>query len=59
MKGDRVSVIEGEVHVEEDGTESILHSGDQISTSESMGSVPIENEIAWSDNREQHLALLA
>jgi hypothetical protein len=59
MKGDRVSVIEGEVHVEEDGTENILHSGDQIATSESMGSVPIESEIAWSQNREQHLALLA
>src|SRR5258705_6376293 len=43
-------------HVEEDGTESILHSGDQISTSESMGSVPIENEIAWRS--EEHTSEL-
>ncbi|MCU1287083.1 MAG: putative FecR [Acidobacteriales bacterium] len=59
MMGSRVSVIEGEVHVDDNGTESVLHSGDQVATNAAMGEVPIENEIAWSENREQHLALLA
>lgn len=59
MKGTRVSVIEGEVHVDDGGGESVLHSGDQVATSTSMGEVPIEEEISWSQNREQHLALLA
>jgi hypothetical protein len=59
IKGSRVSVIEGEVHVDENGTDNILHSGDQIATSASMGEVPIEADIAWSQNRESHLALLA
>jgi len=59
IKGSRVSVIEGEVHVDEDGTDNVLHSGDQLATSPTMGEVPIEADIAWSENRESHLALLA
>ena len=59
MKGTRVSVIEGEVHVDDNGGESVLHSGDQVATSASMDEVPIAEEISWSQNREQHLALLA
>src|SRR5207237_10502409 len=59
MKGTRVSVIEGEVHVDDNGGESVLHSGDQVATSVAMGEVPIEEEISWSQNREQRLALLA
>src|SRR5262249_41483090 len=31
-KGSRVSVIEGEVHVDHSGQESVLHPGDQITT---------------------------
>ncbi|HUS19438.1 MAG TPA: FecR domain-containing protein [Terriglobales bacterium] len=59
MKGSRVSVVEGEVHVEHAGDEDILHSGDQVVTSATMGETPVEEEFDWSQNREQHLALLA
>ncbi len=59
MKGSRVSVVEGEVHVEHAGDEDILHSGDQTVTSATMGEVPVEEEFTWSENRESHLALLA
>ncbi len=59
LKGSRVAVVEGEVHVEEAGQESVLHSGDQTSTSEALGYVPVEQEISWSRNLDQHLALLA
>jgi hypothetical protein len=59
MKGSRVSVIEGEVRVASAGANSVLHPGDQLSTSFAVGSVPVEKEIAWSQDLDKHLALLA
>jgi predicted anti-sigma-YlaC factor YlaD len=59
VSGTRVSVIEGEVHVDQGGGTSVLHSGDQLATNASLESVPVEREIAWSQNYQQHLALLA
>ena len=59
MKGSRVSVIEGEVRVAEAGAEKVLHSGDQLTTNVSLGTVPVKQEIAWSQNLDKHLALLA
>src|SRR5277367_2994692 len=58
-KGSRVSVIEGEVHVKHSGAESILHSGDQVATTQSIGLVPVSQEISWSNDRDHELALLA
>jgi hypothetical protein len=58
-KGSRVAVIEGEVHVEHGGAESILHSGDMLATTQSIGVVPVREEIGWSDNLDHELALLA
>ncbi|MCU1219349.1 MAG: putative FecR, partial [Candidatus Angelobacter sp.] len=59
MKGSRVSVIEGEVRVAEAGAEKVLHSGDQLTTNTSLAAVPVKQEIAWSQNLDKHLALLA
>jgi ferric-dicitrate binding protein FerR (iron transport regulator) len=59
IKGSRVSVIEGEVRVAEAGATKVLHSGDQLSTNASVGSVPVRQEIAWSQDLDKHLALLA
>jgi ferric-dicitrate binding protein FerR (iron transport regulator) len=59
VKGSRVSVVHGEVHVSRTGgTENVLHRGDQVTTSAALGHVPLEQELAWSRNLEQHLALL-
>jgi hypothetical protein len=58
-KGSRVTVIEGEVHVKRAGLESILHSGDEVATTQSVGLVPVREEIAWSSNLDHELALLA
>jgi hypothetical protein len=58
-KGSRVSVIEGEVHVKHAGAESILHSGDQVATTQSVGLVPVREEIGWSNDLDHELALLA
>jgi ferric-dicitrate binding protein FerR (iron transport regulator) len=59
IKGSRVSVIEGEVRVAGAGATKVLHPGDQLSTSASVAAVPVQREIAWSQNVDQHLALLA
>lgn len=58
-KGSRVSVIEGEVRVKHSGQESILHSGDQVATTQAVGLVPVREEIGWSKDLDQELALLA
>ena len=58
-KGSRVSVIEGQVLVAQQAGESVLHPGDQVTTSASISQVPIQQEIAWSKNADQHMQLLA
>ena len=57
-KGSRVSVIEGEVHVQQGTSNKSLHPGQQMATNPAMGSVPVSDEIAWSQDRDVHLALL-
>ncbi|MEP6537898.1 MAG: FecR domain-containing protein [Bryobacteraceae bacterium] len=57
-KGSRVSVIEGEVKVQHGGNQDVLHSGDQVATDRRMTPVSVQDEIAWSTNLDQHLALL-
>ncbi|HEV2989406.1 MAG TPA: FecR domain-containing protein [Candidatus Angelobacter sp.] len=58
LKGSRVSVVEGEVRVAESGVTSVLHSGDQLSTSATVGAAPIRDELAWSKDRDKLVALL-
>lgn len=58
MKGSRVSVIEGEVHVAHNNQKDVLRAGDQVVTNPSLGRVPVEQEIAWSADAEKHIALL-
>ena len=59
IKGSRVSVIEGTVHVAQAAGDSVLQAGDQVTTSTSMGEVPVRDEISWSQDRDKYLALLA
>ena len=58
MKGSRVSVIEGEVLVEKDGLKTTLTPGDQFASQPNLTRVSVEEDIAWSQNAEQHLDLL-
>jgi hypothetical protein len=51
VKGSRVSVVEGEVHVTQDNQEKILHAGDQTATSANVQPEPVSKEIAWSRDR--------
>ncbi|MBI4470166.1 MAG: FecR domain-containing protein [Acidobacteria bacterium] len=58
-KGSRVSVIEGEVHVDHGGQERVLHPGDQVATHVSIDRIPVEQEIAWSRDAERYAKILA
>lgn len=58
-KGSRVSVVEGEVHVRQASRESVLHPGDQVTTSARVARLPITQEIAWSRDAERYRQLLA
>ncbi|MDH3283913.1 MAG: FecR domain-containing protein [Acidobacteriota bacterium] len=57
-KGSRVSVLEGEVHVHAGRERSVLLAGDQMTTHASMSPVPLDQEIRWSRNVDEHLALM-
>ncbi|MDX1388985.1 MAG: FecR domain-containing protein, partial [Acidobacteriota bacterium] len=57
-KGSRVSVLEGEVHVQYGDSRDVLLAGDQISTNPHLVRVPLYQEISWSRNSEQYFALL-
>ena len=57
-KGSRVGVIEGTVNVAHDGKESVLRAGESVATTQSVSSVPVSGQIAWSENRQEYMALL-
>jgi len=57
-KGSRVSVVEGEVKVDEEGSTHLLHRGDQAATSVSMSNISVAQDVAWSANSAKYLALL-
>jgi hypothetical protein len=57
-KGARVSVLEGEVWVEQGKSSQVLKPGQQMSTHASLATIPVEQEIAWSRNLDHHLALV-
>lgn len=57
-KGSRVSVVEGEVHVEHDSKDAKLLPGDQITTSASIEPLPIKTEVSWSKNSAHYSQML-
>jgi hypothetical protein len=57
-KGSRVSVIEGEVHVNYSGKEVVLRAGDQETTSQSIERVSLRDEIAWSRDAAKYAQML-
>ncbi len=57
VKGARISVIEGEVRVEQGALTRSLSPGQQFNSSLSLTVVPIEEEIGWSQISDEYLAL--
>jgi hypothetical protein len=59
IKGSRVAVLQGNVQVMHSGMETLLHAGDQIATNDNLSPAPLEQEVAWSQDREKYLGLVA
>ncbi|HXJ91975.1 MAG TPA: FecR domain-containing protein [Terriglobia bacterium] len=59
VKGSRVSVIRGEVQVAQGRKLHLLRPGQQLSTAASLTSVPVAQEVAWSRNSGEYVALLS
>jgi len=59
IKGSRVAVLKGSVEVAHAGADTTLQAGDQLATSDNLTPEPLAQQIAWSQNRGQYLALLA
>src|SRR5262252_417983 len=57
-KGARVSVIEGEVHVDGAGKAQVLRAGDQTTTHDSIERVPVREEIEWSHDAGRYIRML-
>jgi hypothetical protein len=58
VKGSRVSVIQGEVHVSQGSSDRVLKPGEQAVTTDGLQPEPVRNDIAWSRNRDRYYALL-
>ena len=56
--GSRVVVIQGEVQVRQGAASRKLAPGEQVASNPLMESHPLVEEIAWSREAEEHLALL-
>jgi hypothetical protein len=59
IKGSRVAVLQGSVHVLHAGVDSLMQAGDQVATSDNLSPEPMEQQIAWSHDRDKFLPLLA
>ena len=57
-KGSRVSVIEGEVNLNHAGSDRVLRPGDQATTSPTIATIPIKDEVAWSKKANHYAAVL-
>jgi len=59
VKGSRVSVVQGEVHVSQNNTDRVLRPGDQAVTSPAMEPLSVRDDIGWSRNRDKLIQQLA
>ncbi|MDX6575866.1 MAG: hypothetical protein QOE96_1819 [Blastocatellia bacterium] len=57
-KGSRVSVIEGEVHLDRSGEDRILRAGEQATTNASIEAIPVKDEVSWSRNAARYAQTL-
>jgi uncharacterized protein (TIGR03435 family) len=56
--GSRVAAIAGTVRVNENGFETVLHPGEQFTTSPTLATRPLRDDVFWSRNAVSHLAIL-
>jgi len=59
IKGSRVAVLQGSVHVAHLGVDTLLQAGDQLATNDNLSPAPFEQQVAWSHDADKYLPLLA
>jgi hypothetical protein len=59
IKGSRVAVLQGSVDVDHAGVHALLHPGEQMATSDNLAPEPLDQEFAWSADREKYIGLMA
>jgi ferric-dicitrate binding protein FerR (iron transport regulator) len=59
IKGSRVAVLQGSVDVAHTGVHALLHPGEQMATSDNLAPEPLNQEFAWSADREEYIGLIA
>jgi hypothetical protein len=57
-KGSRVSVVEGDVHVNHSGADKVLKPGDQTTTGASLVPVSVSADVAWSRNAARYAKMV-
>ena len=59
IKGSRIGVLQGSVNVAHAGAQATVQAGDEYTTSNSLAPEPVSQQIAWSEDRDQYIELLA
>lgn len=59
IKGSRVAVLQGSVNVAHAGIHTMLHPGDQMATSDNLAPEPLDQQFAWSPDREKYVGIMA
>ncbi len=59
LKGSRVAVLEGAVHVLHAGMDTLTTAGNQYTTNDNLSPEPVQEQIAWSHDRDKYLVLLS
>ena len=59
IKGSRVAVLQGSVHVEHLGIDSVVAAGGQLETNDNLTPTSVKQQIAWSHDLDNYLPLLA
>ncbi len=50
IKGSRVAVVQGAVEVRHAGVRSMVHAGDEFTTTQNLAPEPVSEQVAWSPN---------
>lgn len=58
-KGSRVSVVEGEVRLDHKGNERVIRAGEQLTTSPSIETISVKDDVAWSRKAANYAQTLA
>jgi hypothetical protein len=59
IKGSRVAVLQGSVQVAHAGIQSMLRPGQQLSTTDNLAAAPLDQQFAWSADRQKYIGILA